>query len=750
MHAQPNDTTTKTIDLLISGMTCAGCSSTIENALSNAHGVIDANVNLLGERATVLIDTKELSPEHLLHIIEYAGFSAILVDTSSTTVIDDSLKTSLSSAFTRMKIAWYLTLPIMLLMILHMNSVHIPGYLWLETILTLPVLLFAGSETYIKGWKTARSCRPTMDTLIMLGSGAAFITGPLALANIPITSFAAVGAMIMAFHLSGRFIEARAKGHASQAIRRLLELRARSATVIHNDIESEIPIEELRIDDIMLVRPGSAIPTDGEIIEGYSAVDESMATGESIPVEKTTGDRIIGSTINTTGLLKVRATKVGHDTFLAQMVRIVQEAQNTKVPIQAIADRVTEIFVPIIALLALVTCAAWFQFPEILSTWRDLAIPYLPWLQLIDTPVSTLALFATISVLVIACPCAMGLATPTALMVGIGAGASRGILIRNGKAIQTMRNIDTICLDKTGTLTQGQLKVKGVYSHSLNENEILRLAASVEHASEHPIAKAIVSEATSKGLKRESIQNFQAIPGKGVTASLNGLPLALGTEALFTSLDIQQDDYREAIADEQLKGHTVILIAIEGILRGIIAVADNLKDEAIETVHTLRDQGKEVIMLTGDHPHTASAIAKQLDIEQVRANILPKDKVRVIQELQSEGRQVAMVGDGINDAAALAQADTGIAIGTGADIAIETADITLVQGNLKNLLGAIKLSQATYTTITQNLYWAFGYNLLAIPLAMLGLLHPLVAEIAMVISSITVIVNSLRLRNYSR
>lgn len=739
------------LSLKISGMTCAGCSSGLEKSLLNTPGIVEARVNLLTEQAWVLVDPDQLGQNQVIEAVAEAGYTATPLDESVSDSEQDETEVQLALAFRRMTLAWALTGPVAVLMLLHMTGLWMPpGYVWIETLLAVPVLMIAGAETFVRGWKTARRGHPNMDSLIMLGTGAAFITGPMALAGIHISSFAAVAAMIMAFHLTGRYIEARAKGRASQAIRQLLELGAKSATVLRDDSEIEIPIESVQVGDVMLVRPGSTIPTDGEVVGGQSAVDESMATGESMPVEKSLGDTVIGSTINTTGVLQVRATKVGKDTFLAQVVRIVQEAQGSKVPIQAVADRVTEIFVPVIAAIALLTCAAWFLFPETLGSLRATAIPYLPWLQHTDPTTTTLALFATISVLVIACPCAMGLATPTALMVGIGAGASRGMLIRNGEAIQTMRDIQTICLDKTGTLTQGKPTVVSVHPAGMDADEVLRLAASVEHASEHPIARAIVNAAKDKQLAFAPVENFQASPGYGVTATMNGLSIVLGKEAFLNEHDIDTTPLREHLIAEQEAGHTAVLLAMEGIVRGVIAVADTLKPEAVESIQRLHDLGLRVVMLTGDNARTAQSIADTLNIDTVLANVLPEDKARCIQDLQAEGHKVAMVGDGINDAAALAQADIGIAIGTGTDVAIETADLTLVQGDLKALLTAIELSQATYSIIVQNLYWAFGYNLLAIPLAMLGLLHPLVAEIAMAFSSVTVIANSLRLRKYMK
>lgn len=737
------------IRLKISGMTCGGCTSSVEKALRSVSGVGEANVNLMTEEARVDYEPDRVSPRELVAAVKAAGFDAYIAVAQDAPV--DVAQEHLQQSWRRFLLAWALTGPIGFIMLLHMTGVWMPSYyLWLELVLGAPVLCIAGASTYAKAWKTSIHLAPNMDALIALGTGAAFVTTPLALAGMPIVSFGAVAAMIMAFHLTGRYLEAAAKGRASQAIRKLLELGAKTARVEREGGEIEIPIDELNPGDVMVIRPGEKIPTDGEIVDGSTAVDESMATGESMPVEKGPGDSVIGATLNTVGAIRVRATKVGQDTFLAQVVHIVQEAQGSKVPIQEFADRVTTIFVPIILAIAVVTFSAWYFAPGPMGSMAAWVAPHLPWINVEGVSRLSLAVFATISVLVIACPCAMGLATPTALMVGMGVGASRGILIRNGEAIQVMRSIDIVCLDKTGTLTHGKPAVTGVTTEVSSHSAVLALAASVDANSEHPIARAIVNAAADENLTLNPVTDFEAVPGFGVRAVCNGERVLVGKEAFLQQENVNTSSLSDAIRDYQNAGNSVVVVASEGHALGVIAVADTLKEESQEAVEALRAWGAEVAMITGDNPRTAQAIADAVGIERVLADVLPHEKAAAIKRLQDEGKRVAMVGDGINDAAALAQADVGIAIGTGTDVAIEAADVTLVKGDLTTLVTAVKLSEATFSKIRQNLFWAFGYNMLAVPLAILGLLHPLIAEAAMALSSINVVMNSLRLRVFLR
>jgi Cu+-exporting ATPase len=602
-----------------------------------------------------------------------------------------------------------------------------------------------------------------MDALIALGTGASLLTGVASLfAAVP--SYAGVSAMIMAFHLTGRYIEASAMGRASEAIRRLIELGAKSARILVDGEEREVPIEQVQVGDLMLVRPGEQIPTDGAVIEGESAVDESMATGESMPVQRGPGDEVIGATINQDGWLQVRATRVGKDTFLAQVVRLVEEAQGTKVPIQAFADRITAVFVPVVMGVALLTFAAWMLFPETLRPIAIWASNLLPWVNP-NLGAFTQALITTVSVLVIACPCALGLATPTALMVGSGIGAENGILIRSGAAIQAMRDVGVIVFDKTGTLTRGEPAVTDIVPVSSDGEQgerarseaMLRWAASVELGSEHPLGRAIVRSARGRELGLGALTEFQAIRGKGVRGTVQfddaeGQRVLVGSRTLLREAGLSVSDVEDQMLRLEREGKTVMLAAVESRLLGLLAVADTLKEDAPAAIAELHTLGLETVMLTGDNHLTAAAIAQQAGIDRVLAEVLPEDKLDEIRRLQEERRAlegkrlVAMVGDGINDAPALTQAEVGIAIGTGTDVAIEAADITLVRGDLAGVIRAIKLSRATYNKVVQGLFWAFFYNVFMVPLAILGLMHPVLAEIAMAISSITVVTNANFLR----
>jgi Cu+-exporting ATPase len=587
-----------------------------------------------------------------------------------------------------------------------------------------------------------------MDVLITIGSLAALSTGYVTLLHAlgfgpQFHSFAMIAGMIMAFHLTGRYIETKAKGSASQAIRQLLTLEAKEASVLKDGIEQKVSVQELKIGDIMLVRPGEKIPTDGDVIEGESSVDESIATGESMPVDKQTGDKVIGATINATGVLKVRASKIGNDTFLSQIIRMVEEAQGTKIPIQEFADKVTAVFVPIVLALAGLTLASWLIFPEFFKGLVVWASAFIPWVDPNWGTIS-LAFYATIAVLVIACPCALGLATPTALMVGSGLGATNGILIRKGEAIQLMKDVDTIVLDKTGTITKGKPEVTDIFvmGHT-SSDEVLRYAASVEDNSEHPLARAIVDAAFSKDLNLIKTSSFHSVTGKGVTANVEGIDVSVGTPDLHQNKSVEIPElYLIQKKELEAQEKTVVVVSINNTVSGLIAIADEVKDDSQEAISKLKNQGLTVVMLTGDNLRTGQAIGKKVGVDDVIAEVLPDQKSEVVKKLQKEGKIVAMVGDGINDAPALTQADIGIAMGTGTDVAIESGDIVLAKGSLSGLLRAINLSKETFKKIKQNLFWAFFYNLIMIPLAVVGFLHPLLAEIAMAFSSINVVLNS--------
>ena len=743
----------ETATFAVEGMTCAGCSSSVERALSNLEGVVSANVNLPAEKATVEYIPSVIGMPDFRRAVAEAGYQVIVpTEEQKGTEQLSREERKMKAARRRFLLAWAFTIPIMLWMIPEMFF----GIPWPnETIFKLgmvllasPVLFWVGRRTYVAAWRSSIHGAPNMDALIALGSGASFLTG-IATFFSPIPTYAGVSAMIMAFHLTGRYVEARAKGQASQAIRKLLELGAKNARVLVDGVEKEIPIDLVEVGDVMVVRPGEKIPTDGVVIEGESAVNESMATGESMPVNKSVGDEVIGATVNQDGLLQVRATRVGKDTFLSQVVRLVEQAQGTKVPIQAFADRITAVFVPIVLVVALLTFLAWFLFPGVFRPVAEWAATFLPWVNP-GLNRFTLALITTVSVLVIACPCALGLATPTALMVGSGIGAENGILIRSGEAIQAMRDVTTVVFDKTGTLTKGEPEVTDQIVNpnaNVTKDVLLRSAASLEKGSEHPLGRAVVAHAEAKGVELGDLTDFKAIRGKGVQGLIDGRLALVGSRKLFAEHDIAITALEEDMRRLEGEGKTVMLVALDGQLLGILAVADTLKGDAIDSVRALHEMGLRTVMITGDNQRTAEAIARQVGIDDMLAEVLPEDKLVQVKQLQQEtDGLVAMVGDGINDAPALTQADVGIAIGSGTDIAIEAADITLVRGELSGVVSAVTLSRATFNKVVQGLFWAFFYNVVMIPLAILGMMHPVLAEIAMAFSSVTVVTNANLLR----
>ena len=741
------------IILPIGGMTCAMCSSHVEEALKGLEGVLAANVNLASERALVEYVPGVVTPEDFRRAVADAGYEVLDTDAGvqEGEGVDEAQRKMAEARF-RMLVAWAFTMPIVLWMLPEMlRGIKWPNAMVFDLgmiLLALPVLFGVGRRTYTSGVRAALHGFANMDTLIMLGTGASLLTGPASF-FVPVANYAGVSAMIMAFHLTGRYVEESAKGRASQAIRKLLELGAKTAHILVDGDELEVPIERVAVDDVMLVRPGEKVPTDGIVVEGESAVDESMATGESMPVNKHPGDEVIGATVNQEGLLKVRATRVGKDTFLAQVIRLVDEAQGSKVPIQAFADRVTSVFVPTIIAIAAGTLLAWLVAPEVMRSLLTLG-SFLPWVNP-NLGVLTLALIATVSVLVIACPCALGLATPTALMVGSGMGAENGILIRSGEAIQTLKDVKAIVFDKTGTITKGKPAVTDVLTaEGQDRRAVLQWAGAVERGSEHPLGRAIVARALEEGLNLEEPTEFQALRGKGVVATVDGSQVWVGSARLLREEGIDATKLQGEAEALESAAKTVMYVAREsGGSRsavGVIAVADTLKDDSRDAIRALRDMGLATAMITGDNPRTAAAIAREMGIDHVVAGVLPDGKVSEIQKLQERLGLVAMVGDGINDAPALKQANVGIAIGTGTDIAIEASDVTLVRGELSGVVSAVKLSQATFRKIRQNLFWAFFYNVIMIPLAIMGFMHPVLAEIAMAISSITVVTNANLLR----
>ncbi|MCH4562550.1 heavy metal translocating P-type ATPase [Halomonas sp. EGI 63088] len=750
------DMTLRTITLTVPGMGSDHCAGIVRKTLERLEGVGEIQTNIANHHVRVATSENGPDGEALKVAVEGAGYDVAAVHDEREEESADEAgieEAYLGQARKRLIIAAVPTALIMLLMMPHMFWQPIPGYLAIIAVLAFPVVfLYGGIATHRSSWRSLRNGTFNMDVLISMGSLPPYLIGLIGFVY-PMTSFIEMAATIMTFHLLGRYLEALAKGRASQAIRRLLTLGAKTARVERDGEEIEVPVKELAPGDIMIVRPGDKVPTDGEVVEGESHLDESLATGESIPVYKGTGDGVIGATINKEGRLRVKATRVGGDTFLAQVVRLIDQAQGSRVPIQEFADRMTGRFVPAVLLIALASLIVWALFPEALRPILDWGATFLPWVNPgATTPV--LAILAAIAVLVIACPCALGLATPTALMVGSGIGAERGILIRSGEAIQTFKDVKVMVLDKTGTITRGEPKLTdAIPAEGGDETRLLTLAASVENASEHPIARAIVDGARERGIAPGEVSEFRSTGARGVSGKVDGEQVLIGNRRLLeeegvTGLDALGDDMQAL----EGKGRTVVIVAAEGRACGIVAVADTLKEESMEAIRGMHALGLHVVMITGDNERAARAVADEVGIDEVQAGVLPEGKVDAIRKLQEKhGNHVAMVGDGINDAAALKQANVGIAIGAGADVAIEAADVTLVRGELTGVVDAMHLSRATFGKIVQNLIWASGYNVAAIPIAAAGLLHPMIGVIAMTTSSLSVIGNSLLLKQrYAR
>ena len=622
--------------------------------------------------------------------------------------------------------SWILTIPIALIMLserlLGFSFIEMPYSTILILILGFPVIFIFGWDTIRGGIRGLFTLYFNMDSLIALGTIIAYLTGIFSL-NEFVQDYSGVSAMIMAFFTTGKYIESKARGKASQEIRKLIEFGAKKSTILRNNKEFEVSIEELKIGDIMIVKPGEKIPTDGIVFKGESSVDESMVTGESLPVEKIKGSNVIGATINQDGILYIKATKIGKDTFLSHIINLVEEAQGSKIPIQRLADKITSIFVPVILTLAVLTFFNWWFFSGDLS--KSIGI--------------------SVAVLFIACPCALGLATPTALMVGSGMGAKRGILIRKGEAIQTMKEVKIIVFDKTGTITKGKPEVTNIQTiGNITEKELLNISASLEKLSEHPISKAITIKADLKSYKK--VTQFKVLRGRGVEGKIGRDLFLIGNQRLMKERKIDLNNSIKTIDKFEEEGKTTIIVTKNKKVIGVIAVADSIKEDSQEAINILNREGYTTFMITGDNEKTAKAIAKQVGIKQIIANVLPEDKAKKIEELQKRG-MVAFVGDGINDAPALKQSNVAIAIGTGTDIAIEVGDIVLARGSLMGVVQSIHLSKATFRKIKQNLFWAFAYNIIAIPLAVAGFLHPIIAEIAMALSSVSVVTNANLLRN---
>jgi P-type Cu+ transporter len=762
MSSMPSVNTNLRIELPITGMTCAACVRNVERAITRQPGVMSVNVNLATERATVELAPSGARRGDLVRAVEAAGYGVL--DLSDAAAPADAEREARQAEIDRQKrlvlIGAIFTIPLFILSMardLYMASFAgldmadmmlagtmagpVPALDWLLWsgwpfiffLLATPVQFIVGRQYLVGAWKAARMGTTGMDTLIAIGSMAAYLYSVVVLLGL-IFSIADVGAhvyfetaaVILTLITLGKLLEARAKGHTSDAIRKLMGLSPKTATLLRDGQEVTIAIDEVMTGDTLVVRPGERIPVDGLVLEGSSSVDESMLTGESLPVNKQSGSEVIGATVNRNGRLIVQATRVGAETALAQIIRLVEQAQGSKAPIQRVADQVSGVFVPIVLVLAALTFAGWL---------------------LIGQVGFTAALVNAVAVLVIACPCALGLATPTAIMVGTGRGAEMGVLFKNSEALESARRVQVVALDKTGTITRGEPAVTDIVALAgWSEADLLALAGAAERGSEHPLGQAVVRAAQDKDIALSQPEDFHAESGRGIRARVSGREVVIGSPRFIGEQGHDLSGVEAQIADLQGRGRTVVLAAVDGALAGMLGIADTVKDGSREAVAALKAAGLDVVMVTGDNERTAQAIAREVGIERVLADVLPAQKVEAVKSLQAEGRRVAMVGDGINDAPALAQADVGIAIGTGTDIAMEASDVTLVSGDLRAAVRAIQLSRATMRVIYQNLFWAFIYNIILIPVAMAGALVPMLAAAAMAFSSVFVVTNSLRLR----
>ncbi|HCL4547590.1 copper-translocating P-type ATPase [Clostridium botulinum] len=736
------------MNLKIEGMTCAACAKAVERVSRKLDGVLEANVNIATEKLDITFDKSKVSLNDIKIAIEKAGYKAL--EEKNIEEEKKGKEDAIKSLWRRFITSLIFAVPLLTISMGSMMGLKLPKIIdpmhnplnfgLIQLILVIPIIL-VGNKFFRVGFKSLVKGSPNMDSLISIGTSAAVVYGIFAIFQISKGNmhyahdlYFESGATILTLITLGKYLESVSKGKTSEAIKKLMALAPKNATIIRDNKEIIIPIEEVKINDIVLVKPGEKLPVDGEIIEGSTAIDESMLTGESLPVEKHIGDIAVAGSINKHGLIKYKATKVGKDTTLAQIIKLVEEAQGSKAPIARLADKISAYFVPTVIALAIISSLAWYVSGKSL--------------------IFSLTIF--ISVLVIACPCALGLATPTAIMVGTGKGAENGVLIKSGGALETAHKVQSIIFDKTGTITEGKPKVTDILvSEGVDEKYLLQVAATAEKGSEHPLGEAIVKKAEEENLELFQGKDFRAIPGKGIEVIIEDKKVLLGNLRLMEEYEVEIKDFMDKSHKLSKEGKTPMFIAIENKIKGIIAVADTLKENSKKAIEKLHNMGVEVVMITGDNKNTAEAIGKQVGIDKIFAEVLPSDKANWVKRLQQEGKIVAMVGDGINDAPALAQADIGIAIGSGTDVAIESADIVLIKSDLMDVPTALKLSRATIKNIKENLFWAFGYNTLGIPVAMgilyiFGgpLLNPMIAAAAMSFSSVSVLLNALRLRRF--